>query len=156
MSDTGDSGRGWEPPPAPEGAIPPPGWQPPMPPPPGAPTTPPPGAPTTPPPAPGYPLVPPQQYGFPGAYPQAPGNDGLAVAALVCGIAAIPTLVICFLGAVLAVLALVFGPISMGRIKRSGGVLQGRGMALAGMICGGVALGLVALYILLIIGTSTL
>jgi hypothetical protein len=89
--------------------------------------------------------------------PSAPGhhwaagaqrNDGLAIAALVCGIASLPFLFLFGAGSVLAILGLVFGLVSIRRINGSGGVLLGKGMAQAGAICGAVTLGLVAIYII--------
>ena len=62
----------------------------------------------------------------------------MAIAALVCGIVAIP--MYCGIGLVLGVLGLVFGIISMRRIDRAGGALTGRGMALAGAITGAIGL----------------
>ncbi len=53
-----------------------------------------------------------------------PKTSGFAIASLVFGI----------LGGV--VLALVFGYVALSKIKRSGGALTGRGMALAGVILG--------------------
>jgi hypothetical protein len=68
----------------------------------------------------------------------------MAIAALVCGIVAIP--MYCGIGLILGVLGLVFGIISMRKIDRSGGTLTGRGMALAGAICGGVGLAINVLF----------
>ncbi len=65
-------------------------------------------------------------------------THGLAVAALVCGIAGVFLFV---LFAVLPMLAFVFGLVSAGAIKRSSGGLRGLGMARAGWILG--ALGIV-------------
>jgi len=157
--------------PPPGSATPPPGAAPAPPPPPGstgAPAVPPapgvPGAPGAPgsPAAPGYPAQPPASvvYGYQGwnGY-QAPRNEGLAVAGMICGIAAIPLLVVCGIGIVTGVLGIVFGIIAMGRIKRSNGMLTGHGMALAGLICGAVAVTLFVAYIVLVValslGTST-
>ncbi len=88
----------------------------------------------------------PQAYGQPPGYGYqgAPKNDGMAIAALVCGIVAIP--MYCGIGLILGILGLVFGIISMRKIDRSGGTLTGRGMALAGAICGGVGLAINVLF----------
>jgi len=75
----------------------------------------------------------------------------LAIAGMVCGIAAIPLLLACGAGIVLGVLGVVFGLIAMRRIRDSGGALTGRGMALAGAICGGVALAIFLIYIVVAI-----
>ena len=69
-------------------------------------------------------------------------NNGLAVAALVCGIVGI--IVSCFF--ILPVLAIVFGAIARNQIKRQPHLLKGAGMALAGLIlgiCGVVLYGVV-------------
>jgi hypothetical protein len=153
MSDAGDQGQGWgPPPPPPESPAPPPappGWQPP----PGEAPPPAYGAPGPPPaagypPSPGYPPVPtgypPQAgYGYGNPYATAPRSEPLAIAALVCGIVAIP---FCGLGIVLGILGLVFGIIAIRKIDRSQGALTGRGLALAGAICGGVGLAINVLY----------
>ncbi|HEY6532457.1 MAG TPA: DUF4190 domain-containing protein [Acidimicrobiales bacterium] len=78
----------------------------------------------------------------------------MAIAALVCGIAAIPMSLFCGLGLVFGTLGLIFGLISKGRIDRSPGQLTGRGMALAGAICGGVGIALSVGYWVLIIAVS--
>lgn len=89
-----------------------------------------------PPAAPAYQGYPPQQYpqpGWPQQYPMAgavaPRTSGLAIAALVCG-------VIGFLCGVTSILAVVFGHISRGQIRKSNGAETGDGMALAGLILG--------------------
>ena len=108
------------------------------------------------PPAPPAPPAPPtfQAPGAPPAYyPQATGpkNDGMSIAGLVCGISGLATLVLCGIGLIPAILGVVFGLIGMKKIDASGGALKGRGMALAGAICGGVAIGLFVLYIIIVI-----
>jgi len=86
--------------------------------------------------------------------PQPAKNNNLAIAALVCGVA---QFVLWFLilipGLISAILALVFGMVSMRQIKRRGEA--GRGMAVAGVILGalGVAGGIV-LGILIAIGSA--
>jgi len=84
-----------------------------------------------------YPAPPPYPYGYPppgyGA-PAAPTN-GLAIASLVLGILGIPT----FSFFVVPILALILGAVSNAQIRRAGGRQSGRGMAIAGMILGGVA-----------------
>jgi hypothetical protein len=59
-----------------------------------------------------------------------PTVSRLAVASLVCGLLG-------FLSAgIIGVLGVVFGHLSMGRIKRSSGALEGRGLAIAGLVTG--------------------
>ena len=47
-----------------------------------------------------------------------------------------------------SILALVFGYVANGQIKRSGGQQSGRGMAIAGIVLGWVGIGLLALIVL--------
>ena len=108
------------------------------------------------PPAPPAPPAPPtfQAPGAPPAYyPQATGpkNDGMSIAGLVCGISGLATLVLCGIGLIPAILGVVFGLIGMKKIDASGGALKGRGMALAGAICGAVAIGLFLIWLVLVI-----
>lgn len=78
--------------------------------------------------------APPPQYA---PYPQyAPAGmapalrtNGLAIASLVCGILGLCT-------GIVSIVAVIFGHISLGQIKRSGNMEQGRGMAIAGLILG--------------------
>jgi type II secretory pathway pseudopilin PulG len=58
-------------------------------------------------------------------------TDGKATASLVCGILSI----LCF-GILTGIPAIILGHVSRGNIQRSGGRLQGGGMALAGLILG--------------------
>jgi hypothetical protein len=76
------------------------------------------------------------------ARPTNPARPGLALAALVLGIIG---LFLCFLF-VPSLLALIFGVIAAGRIKRSDGVLTGSGMARAGWILGVIGLVLGVLF----------
>lgn len=92
----------------------------------------------------------------PSYYPQntGPKNDGMSIAALVCGISGLATLVLCGIGIVPAILGVIFGIIGKKKVETSGGTLQGRGMALAGAICGAVAIGLFLIWIVLVIVSS--
>ena len=103
-----------------------------------------PPAPSTPPTAPAYGAPQPAYYA-----PAGPKNDGMSIAALVCGISAIPALFLCGIGIVPAILGVVFGVIGKKKVEQSGGALQGRGMALAGAICGAVAIGLFLIWLVL-------
>jgi Domain of unknown function (DUF4190)/Septum formation len=82
------------------------------------------------PPAPGMPVNP----GMPafGVAPQGPKRAGLAVASMVLGIVGIFA---CFFF-VPALLAFIFGLIAAGKIKKSEGMVTGKGMARAGWILG--------------------
>ena len=99
----------------------------------------------------GYPTYPPptgfphpyQPYGTAGydpyrlGHPQ--GTNGQAIGALVAGILGVP---LCFCG-IPSIIAIVLGILAMNETKRTG--QDGRGMALAGVIIGGVGLVLAAL-----------
>jgi hypothetical protein len=141
------------PPPPPDSAgypsAPPPGYPPGYPPPPPDPTgygsAPRPGYP------PGYPPPPYPPYP-PYATLQKVGTNGFAIASLACGIGGI---VLFFFG-IGSILALVFGYVARGQIKRSGGTQGGRGMAIAGIVLGWIGVAFILLVIVLaIIGAST-
>ena len=89
----------------------------------------------------GYGAPPPAPMGPMGpVYPNAPRTHGLAIASMVCGILAIVPGCCCGLfGIPLSIAALIMGIISISQINASAGQLGGKGMALAGTICGGVA-----------------
>ena len=67
-------------------------------------------------------------------------SKGLAIAALVCGILAIPGACCCYSSIPLGIAACIMGPIAMGKAKSSPMTHGGRGMAMAGLICGIVGL----------------
>ena len=81
-------------------------------------------------------------YGTP-AY-QAPSTNGLAIAALVCGLLGFAT-------CVSAIPAVILGHMARRQIRDSGGAQQGDGMALAGLILGYVVLALFIAYIVVIV-----
>jgi len=132
-----------------------PGWRPPgydAPPPPG--TTPPPpgyGAPA----APGYGAPPPPGFGAPQpgqwapAPPVAGQSNGMAVAALVCGIISF----FC-LGLLLGIPAVVLGFLGLNKSKELGGT--GKGQAIAGIVLGGLAtLWSIGFFLLVLLGDTT-
>lgn len=90
---------------------------------------------------PGYP--PPNAYGYGYGYPQPPksGTNGLAIAAMICGICG-------FACIVPGVVGIILGFVSLPQIKRSG--QSGRGMAITGIVLG--SLWIVALILLIVIG----
>jgi hypothetical protein len=105
----------------------------------------PPGAP------PGYPPTGyPSGYGYgpagPYGFGPVPKTNGLAVAAMVCSF-------FFWVYGIGAILGVVFGFIARSQIKRSGGVQQGKGMALAGIIIGfaGIAIGVALVVVLLVL-----
>ncbi len=129
-----------------------------MPPPPGAPpapggfTSPPPGAPPsfTPPP-PGAPggFTPAAPYG----QPLPSGNNGLAIAALVLGIVSLALTLLCGIGLLTGVPAIVLGVLALRKISEQPG-LTGRGLAIGGIVTGavGVVISLLLVLFLFFVG----
>ena len=111
---------------------------------------PPPPPPGMPPPPPGFGAPAgygaPQGYADPGyGYRQVPPRNGLGTAAMVLGIVGILTFWLLGLGALLGLLAVIFGFIGRGRAKR--GEASNGGMALTGIITGFVAMALLGILI---------
>ncbi|MFV0131524.1 DUF4190 domain-containing protein [Streptomyces sp. HMX112] len=92
--------------------------------------------------------------GYAQTHPDSPvkRSNGLAIAALVLGVAAILLFWTVFGGMVLGLLALVLGII--GARKARGGRAPYRGMSIAGAVLG--ALGLIASTVIVVIGASIL
>jgi hypothetical protein len=67
-----------------------------------------------------------------------PTTNGFAVAALVLGIAIFCT------GIIGGILAVVFGNLALARIDAAQGAQRGRGLAIAGIVLGWIAIGLTA------------
>ncbi|MEM9527757.1 MAG: DUF4190 domain-containing protein, partial [Bacteroidota bacterium] len=67
-------------------------------------------------------------------------TDGFAIASLVCGILG-------FFTGITAILAIIFGIVALGNIERDPQYLRGRGMAIAGIVLGGVVLLLLLLLV---------
>lgn len=87
----------------------------------------------------GYPVNPyqaPYQM-VPAYYPQPIPNSGLAIASMVCGIVGYCT---CYFVIVLAIPAVICGHLALSQIKNSPTPLGGRGMAIAGLILGYLAI----------------
>ncbi|AWL40867.1 MULTISPECIES: DUF4190 domain-containing protein [unclassified Streptomyces] len=155
-----DPGAGPMPAPPAGGFAPPPGGD--VPPPPvapngpgwsgaqyGYPATPP--APAPAPPYAGYPGYP--GYGGQPAWGGPAPANGLGVAAMVLGIVGVVGFCMWGIGIVLGVLALVFGIVGHGRVKR--GEADNGGMALAGIILGSVSIVIGGVFlVLLIIGVT--
>lgn len=87
-------------------------------------------------------------YGTPPGYPgpMAPATSGWAIASLILSLA--NWLVLPVIGAILGI---VFGHIALGEIKASQGRVEGRGVAMAGLIIGYVSLGLAVCVIAVVI-----
>ena len=94
-------------------------------------------------PPPGYP--PPYQYGYPYGYPPPrSGANGMAIAAMVCGLCG-------FLCLVPGVVGIILGIVSLPQIKRS--QQSGRGMAITGIVVG--SLWIVLFVLLVALGHSS-
>src|SRR6267142_1253705 len=76
----------------------------------------------------------------------------LAIWSLVLGILGVMLLLVC-IGPLFVIPAIICGHLAYSRVRRSGGVLKGEGMALAGLITGyvGVVLGLALIPLMLAI-----
>ncbi len=146
---------------------PPPGGEPTVPlggtppPPPGSPLPPPPGAPVPPPPG-GFappPVGQPGGFAPPPAQPYNPGiggvpqqQNGLAIASLVCGILTMVLGFCCgFVGLIPGIAALVTGYLGLRKADEMGG--SGKGMAIAGMVLGGIGL-VISLIFAIFIGAA--
>jgi hypothetical protein len=97
---------------------------------------------------PGYGQQYPPQYGQPG-YGQPPRTNGKATAALITGVASLFLAFLC-VGAIGGVVAVVLGVKARTEIRNSGGQTSGDGLALAGIITGGLAI-LLGLVIILVV-----
>jgi hypothetical protein len=81
--------------------------------------------------------APPQSnLGGQGGYPGPASSSGMAVASLVLGILCLILFFTHVLALIIGLLAVIFGHVSRGAIRRSAGRLSGSGMALAGLITG--------------------
>jgi hypothetical protein len=76
-----------------------------------------------------------------------PRTNGIAITGLVCGI-----LGLCAVGLFAAIAAIVFGHIALAQIIRFGGMGQGRGLAIAGLVMGYLFLALMMLYLIFFFG----
>jgi hypothetical protein len=68
---------------------------------------------------------------------QQPGN-GIAVASMILGIVSLVLFFLWFLAPILALLAIIFGALGIGKAKKIGG--KGKGMAIAGLVTGSIGL----------------
>lgn len=84
-------------------------------------------------------------------------TSGLAIASMITGILSLVSFLVCAVGAVLAIPGIICGHMSLAEIRRSGGQVQGRGMAIAGLVTSyvTVAIGVVMLvFVLLFVGIA--
>jgi hypothetical protein len=99
-------------------------------------------------------MAPPMQAPSPRTNPLAVTSLVTGICALVCGIGSWICCFLVFLAAplafVLAAVAIPTGGIAMSQIKKANGALGGNGMAIAGLICGIVALIPTILWVVLI------
>jgi hypothetical protein len=76
----------------------------------------------------------------------------LAVAALVCGVLGILFFWCGFIGLPLGIAGVVLGLMAMNKVKQGTG--SGRGMALAGLVCGGLAVVLSIVWIVVVFASG--
>lgn len=92
-------------------------------------------------PPPGAQMPPPPPNPMNPYFGQPPRTHGFAIASLVCGILAIIPGCCCgAAGLPLAAVSLTLGIIAINQINASQGQIAGKGMAIAGTVCGGVAI----------------
>ena len=98
----------------------------------------------------------PQPYGYGAAAPYVLPDAQGAMPAMVLGIISlvlVPLACCCGVGGlasvILGILAIVFGVQARGRVNASGGTLGGGGKAMAGIVCGGIGVGLAAILFIL-------
>jgi hypothetical protein len=94
--------------------------------------------------APAGPAAWPAPQGGPAGYPAAQKTSGLAIGALICGIAA---LCVPYAGLLIGIAAIILGVVARGKIKKDP-TQKGEGMALTGLILGIVGLVLWALVLI--------
>lgn len=73
-----------------------------------------------------------------------PKTNALAIVSLVLGCLA---LLLCFIGPVFGIPAIICGHVAAGRINRSGGSLTGKGLAIAGFVTGYVNIAMMVLLV---------
>jgi hypothetical protein len=71
-----------------------------------------------------------------------------AIISLVLGVISIASLVLCMLGAILAVPGIICGHMALSEIKRSNNLMQGKGLAIAGLVTNYLAVGFLVLLVL--------
>jgi hypothetical protein len=79
-------------------------------------------------------------------------SSGLAIGSMVVGILALPGSCCCYSSVPLGIAAIIMGVIAMNKAKADPMSYGGRGMALAGIICG--AIGFLLAILWLILGTG--
>lgn len=79
--------------------------------------------------------------------PVAKQTSGLAIASLICGVIGLLGPFLCFLPSVLGVGGIVCGHLALGQIKRASDRLNGRGLAIVGLISGYLSIVIVLLCV---------
>lgn len=74
-----------------------------------------------------------------------PPTSGMAIASMICGIVSI---FLCFVWALAGIPAVVLGHLAFSNFRNATGPVEGRGMAIAGLVLGYVALSLQALFLM--------
>ena len=98
-------------------------------------------------------MGPPGAYGYPGSA----GTDGFAIASLICSIIGLPAIFCYGIPAIiLGLLGFFFGRSALKRIRASGGLKAGQGIATAGWIIGIVAAAGGLLYLIVVGGLIAL
>ena len=85
------------------------------------------------------------------AAPATGAKSGMATAAMIVGILAIPALLIPILAIILGIVAIVLGVVAKGQIRKSG--MSNAGQATAGIVCG--VIGLVGAIVFIAIVASS-
>ena len=86
------------------------------------------------------------------AAPATGAKSGMATAAMIVGILAIPALLIPILAIILGIVAIVLGVVAKGQIKREG--MQGSGMATAGIVCGAIGIAAAIAFIAIVVANA--
>ena len=93
------------------------------------------------------PYVSPQTYAGQAPYTSPIPTDGLSIAALVLGILGV---ISCYVWALFAIPAVICGHMSLKKINNSSVPIQGKGMAIAGLVCGYIGI-LIQLFMIVVI-----
>ena len=81
-------------------------------------------------------------------------TSGFAITSMVLGILGICGSIMC-IGGVLGIPAIIFGHLARGAIRRSNGSITGDGMAIAGLICGYIAIVILVFFIGMVVVAET-
>ena len=76
-------------------------------------------------------------------------SKGMAIASMVCGICSLVFLFVPFLNLILAIVAVALGHVQLSNIKKFPEEYDGRGMGIAGLATGYVAIGLLVITLIM-------